>query len=94
MAQTQRIGKTATKVIEKVEGISVIYHQTTVVWFNLAKIVLDTGGWFTLTTKTRMNQASNQYGLDYHVRQVKGQWFCEFKGQAIKFEGDTLTLTR
>ena len=54
---------------------SVVYHNTAVVQFNNDKIILNSGGWDTRTTKTRMNQASNQYGLRFSVYQVDFAWY-------------------
>jgi hypothetical protein len=58
----------------------VTYHSTDVVVFSKEEIVLDTGGWFTVTTKARMNQASNEFGLGYQVYQEKGYWYIWFPG--------------
>ena len=74
--------------------VTVAYHSTKVVEFDDKKIVLRTGGWKTATTKARMNQASNQFNLGYSVYVDKGQWFVGYKGSAIPFTGDTLTLPR
>ena len=73
---------------------TVIYHRTPVVHWDKDKIVLDTGGWFTNTTKLRMNQASNQYGLGYSVYQKAHQWYVEYRGQVRAFDGMMLTLER
>lgn len=96
MAQQNRIGKTATKItkIESLTGkyVAVKYHDTNVVEFDDTTIRLNTGGWFTNTTKTRMNQTSNEFGLGYSVKQVKGSWICTYKGNEYEFNGSTLTL--
>jgi hypothetical protein len=70
------------------------YHNTEVVHATPQTITLQTGGWFTATTKTRMNQASNQYDLGYEVFQKARLWYVNFKGETIRFITDTLTLTR
>jgi hypothetical protein len=70
------------------------YHQTSVVSFDSTKIKLDTGGWKTHTTKLRMNQASNQYGLGYRVYQKDFEWYADFKGREIPFDGNGLVLKR
>ena len=94
MAQQNTLGKKAT-TISTHEGWTIItYHQTQVVRFNSEFIVLNTGGWKTATTKTRMNQASNQFGLGYYVKQVGGNWYCDFNGFWNDFFGDKLTLKR
>lgn len=94
MAQQSRVGKTATTICTT-EGWTIItYHNTQVVRFNADFIVLNTGGWKTATTKTRMNQSSNQFELGYYVKQVGGQWYVDFKGGCNDFNGDKITLAR
>jgi hypothetical protein len=95
MAQTGRVSGVATKVKKSGDDITVKYHDTDVVKATKTKIILDTGGWFTNTTKTRMNQASNEYGLGYNVYQKGGKWFVDYYGETIPFAGKkTLTLKR
>jgi hypothetical protein len=96
MSQTQTLGKVATSVQH--EGILTIvrYHATDVVKFSDAHITLNSGGWRTNTTKLRMNQASNQFGLGFTVYQRMGQWFVRFNmrsGTVIPFE-DGMILQR
>ena len=94
MSQQQTLGRTATNVKTR-DGITTIqYHETDVVSFNHEGIILNTGGWFTSTTKTRMNQASNQFDLGYYVKQVGGKWYCDFKGRCYDFDGNILKLAR
>jgi hypothetical protein len=72
----------------------VVYHDTRIVCWGPQDIILDNGGWFTPTTQRRMNQAAEAYGLGFHVYQDKGEWFADYRGKALKFEGRTLTITR
>jgi hypothetical protein len=94
MAQIHKVGKTATKV--KVSGSELVieYHETEVVKANDCFIILNTGGWFTVTTKTRMNQASNEFSLGYSVYQKKGFWYVDYKGKTYLFNDEVLTLER
>jgi len=94
MAQQNRIGKTATTVQHTPKGITVVYHSTPVVVTSGDEILLNTGGYFTNTTKTRMNQTSNQFKLGYYVFQAKGVWYCRYKDITRKFEGTKLILKR
>ena len=75
MSQTQRVGSTATKVTTLDGETSVKYHDTVVVRFRPGQVVLNSGGWRTATTKLRMNQAANEFGLRFQVFQSKGEWF-------------------
>ena len=55
------------------------YWDTKIVKFNLDKISLDNGGFYTSTTKRRMNQVSNYYNLGFHVYQKNYNWYVETK---------------
>jgi hypothetical protein len=95
MANVHRIGQRATTIKVDDNGYTCItYHSTDVVKFNSRHIILNTGGWSTLTTKTRMNQAANQFRLGYCVYQRNFNWFCEYNGKTYLFTGNTLTIDR
>ena len=84
-----------TKVVGNDQGQrQVVFHQTAVVSFDLNRITLDTGGWWTRTTKMRMNQAGEAFGLGYHVYQKGGEWFVQVDDEHISFEDDVLHLNR
>jgi hypothetical protein len=93
MANQYNVGTCGTK-IGTVEGqIAITYWGTHVVKFDHEKIVLNSNGYRTATTKTRMNQAANQFGLNFSVFQKKGAWFVDFGGKVIPFE-DHMILNR
>ncbi len=94
MAQQHRIGKGNTSVRGDGRTMTVRFHNTDVVKFTPKTITLNTGGWKTATTKTRMNQASSQFGLGYSVTQKDFSWFVIYKGKTMKFKGNTLTFRR
>ena len=85
---SQAIGKVATKVAVDSEGVlRVTYHGTHVVTvYPEGRIVLNTGGYFTATTRTRMNQASSQFNLGFHVYQRNYYWFVDVDGHTLKFD--------
>ena len=93
MTQLTQVGKVHTSVYTEDGFTRIRYHQTEVVKFSASEIILDSGGWQTFTTKNRMNQASNQYGLGYQVYQVDFVWYVDFKGETLEFV-DGMTLTR
>lgn len=94
MGQTHTVGKVATTISQVGGMMQVVYHQTAVVRWDHSQIILDHGGWQTTTTKTRMNQAANQYDLDYYVYQKNFTWYVHYKGQDIAFQGNQATLIR
>jgi hypothetical protein len=94
MAQQNRLGKGNTTVSSEDKGVMVVtFHNTQIVKFTGREIILNSGGWKTSTTKTRMNQASNQFHLGYSVSQKNREWFVEFKGKRLEFK-DNMTLRR
>lgn len=94
MTRLDVIGKHKTKVYEDGGYTRVKYHFTDVVTFNDSVINLDTGGWESVTTKARMNQASRQFNLDFSVYQRNYKWFVDFKGETIEFKNGMATLIR
>jgi hypothetical protein len=97
MANVNQVGQRATTIKVDDNGYTCItYHSTDVVKFNSKQIILNTGGWQTHTTKTRMNQASNQFKLGFKVYQKDYDWFAIDKlGCVLRFgEFETLTIWR
>ena len=94
MAQQTQIGRHKTRVIEEGDTITVYYHDTAVVSVTPDKIILDTGGWWTPTTKTRMNQTSHQFNLGYWVSQKNWEWYIQYNGQVIPYVLPTMKLKR
>lgn len=98
MAQTNTIGTHATIVRHFGNGnVAVNYHDTRVVLANgnTGAVRLDSGGWKTQTTKTRMNQFANQYGMKFRVFQLRGDWYVETPSGTIEFtDGMEFTTTK
>jgi hypothetical protein len=92
--QLNTVGTHKTTVSQKDSVLSVVYHWTEVVKVTPKEIILDTNGWWTNTTKARMNQASNQFDLGFRVYQKNFEWFVEYKGKTIHFNNPTLTLIK
>lgn len=96
MSQLHRISKYKTKIIREGLETRVRLYSTDVVTFCPDRIILNTGGWETVTTKSRMNQASNQFQLGYYVFSKKGQMYCRMKDgtNAVPFSGNKLEIVR
>ena len=76
MAQMQKVTGRSTSIRETPDGKTAVrYHDTDVVVFDKDSVVLDSGGWRTYTTKARMVQACNQFGLGFTVYQKDFEWF-------------------
>lgn len=86
MSQQQGIGRTATTVAGDGEGnTEITYHSTRVVIFSAELIALDNGGWYSVTTKRRMNEASNTFQLGFQVFSAKHQWYVDFAGKRFLY---------
>jgi hypothetical protein len=95
MANQHRIGKHATSITKGGDILKVKYHNTNVVTVNrlTGEVILDTGGWETVTTKTRMNQTARQFGFGFHVYQKDFDWFVGLPtGDTIPFDGNIVTF--
>lgn len=62
-------------------------HSTTVFAFNplTDTVRLNSGGWRTVTTKRRMNQAADEFNLPYRVFQKDFEWFVDIMGETVEF---------
>ena len=79
---------------------TVRYHSTDVVVTCYDRndnlhIILNTGGWFTVTTKTRMNQTFSQWGLPIGVFQKNFNWYIDlpYHTEPIPFSSRSVHIT-
>jgi RNase P/RNase MRP subunit p29 len=83
-----------TKVINNENELLVTLYHTDIVHATNELITLNTGGYETVTTKNRMNQAASEYGLGYYVYKARHQWYVNHKGNVIPFEGRQVVINR
>ena len=91
MSRMNRIGSHKTCVFTDESGYtSVVYHSTAVVKFNpvTRKIILNSGGYLSVTTKARMNQTSHQFNLGFSVSQKDFEWFVAINEKTIPFSNN------
>lgn len=93
MTQQNRLGRVGTRLKVSHGKMVVMYHDTPVVTFDDDHIILNSGGWKTATTKTRLNQASSQFNLGYYIYQKNWQWFVLYDNKEFPFV-DGMTLER
>ena len=74
-----------TTVVTKNGITSVVLHSTEIVRITETEIVLDSGGWKTVTTKARMNSVSDELSLGYQVYARKGEWRVSYGGKDYPF---------
>lgn len=94
MSQQNKLGIGHTTVKTDKAGITTVtFWNTDIVKFNNKTITLTSGGYYTATTKTRMNQASNQFNLGYQVKQENYKWYVYFQDRKFIFN-DGMILNR
>jgi len=89
-----QIGHHATTVSMIDDALTVVFHSTPIVRVFEDRIELNNGGFFTKTTKVRMNQASMAFNLGFEIKQIKGNWFAFVGDIKIPFTGEKLILQR
>ena len=76
------------------KGGWVIYTKTKIVDWTDQRVVLNSDGWQTVTTKRKMNQASNQFGLGFGVYQSGYVWYVDTpQGETLEYY-DGMELNR
>lgn len=89
------ISRYQTKIESSPAGqTQVIFYNTPVVSFNNKQIILNSGGWWTMSTKKRMNQVSDFYNLGFRVFQKAGDWFVDYKNAVERFDSQKIALAR
>lgn len=87
MPRNDELSGYKTKVSHDLGLTEVKYHNTKIVTFGASLIILNFGGWDSVTTRRKMNQASKQFNLGYSVYRDKGQTYVEYKGKKLQYMG-------
>jgi len=90
-----RLSTYKTEIVGMADGSTAIYYRNTcIVQFTPKSVRLYSGGWQTVTTKRKMNQASHQFDLGYGVFQRNYVWFVTLpNGETVEFE-DNMKFSR
>ena len=89
MARNDKVRELKTAIYQS-DGYTVAQsHDTQIVRFNDNEIILNSGGWQTKTTKSRMNKVSDAFQLGFRVSQRQGEWFVDYFANEI---GDTYSF--
>lgn len=86
--------KTATSVRTENGATIIRYHNTDIVSFTSDTVTLNSGGWRTATTKRRMNEVAETFGLGFQVWQHSGDWFVRRPDGGEMPFADSMTLGR
>ena len=72
-----------TRLVQVGSDYAIRLHETNIVTLKPdGSIVLDSGGYRTMTTKSRINE----YASEIHITQDMGLWYVHVRGQTIFFE--------
>lgn len=91
---SKQIGTHRTTILQDSDGFEVTYHDTCIFRRDGKVIRLNTGGYFTATTKRRMNQALSQIapslsviqrGHDWYLRDSRNETLIPFNGERLAF---------
>jgi hypothetical protein len=84
--------KKATKVYKE-NGWQIVKLYNTEIYMRKSNLlILNNGGWKTVTTKRRMNQSLKRFGPPSKVFQEDFEWFLEIKGKVFPFNGNILRI--
>lgn len=76
MSRMNKLSRYRTQVTCTNGRIMVVYAGTLIVDASLADITLDMGGYDTVTTRKKMQQTANEFGLPYQVYRRAGQTYA------------------
>ena len=94
MARMDKLSTYCTTIAHCADLVCITYHRTQIVAFDNRNVTLRTGGWDSVTTRRKMNQAANQFGLGYAVFRDNGESYVRTPGGAVVPLTDNLTFTR
>lgn len=94
MARMDKLSTYCTTIAQAGDLIVVTYRKTQIVAFDRRYISLRTGGWDSVTTRRKMNQAANQFGLGYSVYRDKGESYVRTPAGAVVPLTDEVVFVR
>lgn len=91
--KTSRPIENNTRIEKRGEDYAVVLHSTDVVTYHEdGSVTLNSGGWFTITTKDRINRHMGIPGI--RVYSDLGRWFIYSRGEKICRFFDGITITK
>lgn len=84
MPSMDKLSSYCTTIATDGDATRITYHRTPIVTFDADNVTLRTGGWDTVTTRRKMNQAARQFGLGFSVYRDKGEsYVSEPSGRVV-----------
>lgn len=94
MPRMDKLSTYCTTIATAGDLTCVTYQHTQIVGFDKRNVVLRTGGWDSITTRRKMNQAARQFGLGYLVYRKDGASYVRTPAGAVKPLTDEVTFAR
>jgi len=99
MSRHDTIGSHRTTIASDSGYVVVTYHSTQVVKFSPTQVILNSGGYHTATTKSRINQTARQFDLPYTLYAVSYMWYVDlvYAGAILSTKipfSDNMMITR
>ena len=94
MPSMNKLSTYCTTIARCADLVAVTYHNTQIVAFDDRNIVLRTGGWDSVTTRRKMNQASNQFGLGFSVYRKDGASYVKLPTGDVRPLDHEVTFAR
>lgn len=70
--------ETSVQYDNAVKALRIYYHDTAIASiYDDGKLKIDNGGWWSKTTKKRINAILMALGLPFFIRQVQWEWYLE-----------------
>lgn len=87
MPRMDRLSEYRTTITANNSGETVVtYVRTPIVAWNSERVRLQSGGYETVTTKRKMNQAARQFNLCFSVYQRNHDWYVTLPtGETVEF---------
>ena len=90
--KSRGIRKKATSYEKSGEEIIFRLYHTNIVVIRPHEVVLNSGGYQTVTTKRRMNEILKEYNINYTVEAYKGDWYINNLQEVPFFDGMKLPI--
>lgn len=70
-----------SRIVKDGDNVALVLHTTAILtWHRDGKMTLNTGGWYSATTKRRLNEFLPQ---GWNIKSRKGKWTLFMKGQRV-----------
>jgi hypothetical protein len=73
---------------------TLVYYETPIVEFDEKDIILNTGGYRTHSTQSRMNWVSREFDLGFRIQAKGEEWVVNYQDEEHPFTDEAIRLKR